>query len=873
MKFWRLILIASLSLLLSLGSSTLFAVNAEDSAIALLQQGKKYYDAQQFAQAAQTLQQALKISQNTKDILQQAQALTFTSLAQQKLGQWQPAQAAINQSLSLLKDLPPSLQVNQARAQAENAQAHLQLATGNGEAALAAWQNAELLYSQASDRTGVMGSQMNQALAMQSLGLYRRASKILTQLEQQIQQQPDSEFKVTGLLNLGNIYRQVRDLEQSQKILQNSLAIAQRVGLPQAESQVLLALGNTEVVLAKRAKAVNDTEFIQQYIKQGLNRYQQAEQITTSQLIKAQAKLNQFAVLIESQEFSSITNLIPEITNALQELPPSRSAIYARVNFAQNLIKFNPDYSEIQPILNTAIAQSKNLADKRAESYALGIFGEFYEKISAWEKAQKFTQSALIIAQANNASDIAYQWQWQMGRILQNQAEKTTNKRDANPEAIKYYTQAFNTLKDLRSDLVALNPEIQFSFRETVEPVYRQLVDLFLRSSEPSREDLKQARNIMESLQLAELDNFFGDACAKPVAVNIDDLDPNAAVIYPIILPDRLEVIIKLPGVDNLRHYANQNVSPMQVDETVQQLRQSAEKIISSLFRFKKQSQQLYNWLIKPFETELEITNNREQSQIKNLVFILDGSLRNLPMSMLYGGKNYLIERYAVSVTSGLQLLEPKPLKRENLNVLIAGATDAPSFQKAGLGTIESVALELTGIKQRVPHSQILENKKFIQENIRQEINSHTFNVVHLATHGKFSSNPEETYILDWQAQIRVKDLNELLRLDYPRMHKPIELLILSACETAKGDNRAALGLAGIAISAGARSTLAAVWQVNDASTAEFMIRFYQELNKPHITKAEALRNVQLAFLHQFPNTDFHRPYHWASFILVGNWL
>lgn len=873
MKFWRLIIIASLSLLLSVGSSTLFSVTAEDSAIALLQQGKKYYDAQQFAQSAQTLQQALKISQDSKDVLQQAQALTFTSLAQQKLGQWQQAQTAINQSLSLLKDLSPSPQVNQARAQAENTQAHLQLATGNGEAALAAWQNAELLYSQAGDRTGVMGSQMNQALAMQSLGLYRRASKIFTQLEQQIEQQPDSEFKVTGLLNLGNIYRQVRDLENAHKILQTSLAIAQRVGLPQAESQVLLALGNTEVALARRAKAVQDTEFIQQYIKQALNRYQQADEIAASQLIKAQAKLNQLAILIESQKFSSITNLLPKITIALQQLPPSRSAIYAHVNFAQNLIKLDNKSPEIPRLLNTAIAQSQNLADQQAKSYALGIFGELYEKKFIWDQAQKYTQSALIIAQASNASDIAYQWQWQMGRILQAQAEQASNQRNANPEAIKYYTQAFNTLNNLRSDLVALNPEIQFSFRETVEPVYRQLVDLFLRSSEPSREDLKQARNIMEALQLAELDNFFGDACAKPVAVNIDNLDPNAAVIYPIILPDRLEVIIKLPGVDNLRHYANQNVSQTQVDEAVNQMRQSAEKITSGIFRFKKQSQQLYNWLIKPFEAELEITSNREQSQIKNLVFILDGSLRNLPMSMVYSGKKYLIERYAVSVTSGLQLLEPKPLKRENLNVLIAGATDAPSFQKAGLGTIESVALELTGIKQRFPRSQILENKKFIQENLRQEINSHPFNVVHLATHGKFSSNPEETYILDWQAQIRVKDFNELLRLDYPRINKPIELLILSACETAKGDNRAALGLAGIAISAGARSTLAAVWQVNDASTAEFMIRFYQELSKPQITKAEALRNVQLAFLHQFPNTNFHRPYHWASFILVGNWL
>ncbi|NEO92452.1 MAG: CHAT domain-containing protein, partial [Moorea sp. SIO3G5] len=90
----------------------------------------------------------------------------------------------------------------------------------------------------------------------------------------------------------------------------------------------------------------------------------------------------------------------------------------------------------------------------------------------------------------------------------------------------------------------------------------------------------------------------------------------------------------------------------------------------------------------------------------------------------------------------------------------------------------------------------------------------------------------------------------------------------------ATGDKRAALGLAGIAIRAGARSTLATLWQVNDASTAEFMNQFYQQLKNPKLTKAEALRNAQLAFLKKtYPNTYYHRPYNWAPFILVGNWL
>ena len=148
---------------------------------------------------------------------------------------------------------------------------------------------------------------------------------------------------------------------------------------------------------------------------------------------------------------------------------------------------------------------------------------------------------------------------------------------------LNYYTQAFNTLNELRSDLVVLNPEIQFSFRESVEPVYRQLVDLLLQSPQPSKENLIQARNVIEALQLAELDDFFRDACATPEKVDIDNLDTSAAVIYPIILENRLEIILKLPGTNNLRHYAERDVSETQIDKAVQQLRRSLTRRSTSL--------------------------------------------------------------------------------------------------------------------------------------------------------------------------------------------------------------------------------------------------------------------------------------------------
>lgn len=214
--------------------------------------------------------------------------------------------------------------------------------------------------------------------------------------------------------------------------------------------------------------------------------------------------------------------------------------------------------------------------------------------------------------------------------------------------------------------------------------------------------------------------------------------------------------------------------------------------------------------MIKPFEVYLEIAESRDKSNIKTLVFVLDASLRNIPMASLYTGEKYLVERYAIALTPGLQLLDPKALSRERMNALLGGAVNAPSFQKETpvLGTLNNVEVELNEISKEIP-SRKLSEAKFNRTNIQNQINSYDFSIVHLATHGKFSSNPDETFILAWNERIKVKDLDKLLRQKNQPQSNPIELLVLSACQTAQGDNRAALGLAGVAVRAGARSTLA----------------------------------------------------------------
>ncbi|PSM45595.1 hypothetical protein C7Y66_29495, partial [Chroococcidiopsis sp. CCALA 051] len=513
----------------------------------------------------------------------------------------------------------------------------------------------------------------------------------------------------------------------------------------------------------------------------------------------------------------------------------------------------------IAQLLATAVHQSRSLGDKRAEAYAVGSLGSLYEQNRQWQNAQEVTEQALILSQAVNAPDITYRWQWQLARLLRTQGDT--------PGAIATYREAVKTLKALRNDLVAVNPEIQFNFRDEVEPVYRELVALLLsgqKSGETPQQNLAQARETIEALQLAELDNFFREACieAQPVAIdNVVDRDnPTAAVIYPIILPDRLEVILKIPQ-QPLRHYTIHQPQT-QVEQTVERLQRSLTepdrtKDVRTL------SQQIYSWLIQPIASELQ------QSGVKTLVFVPDGALRNIPMSALFDGKQYLVEKYAIAVSPGLQLINPQPISPTNLKALTAGLSVPPA--NSPFPPLPAVRLEFNLIQQAGVAIAELLDRAFTSKSLETKIDSTSFNVVHLATHGQFSSQAENTFILAADGPINVRKFDDLLRSRNRRRPNAIELLVLSACETAIGDRRAALGLAGIAVRAGARSTLASLWQIDDEATAIFIGEFYKQLTKTKLTRAEALRQAQLNLMKNYPN--YRRPGYWAAYVLVGNWL
>ena len=851
----------------------------------LLQQGIELYNTKQFSRAIALWQQATEAFELQKDRLNQALVWRYLSLAYQHLGQWQEAESAIGESLKLLeqqKNINNNPTYLDVLAKTLNTQGRLQWAKRQLNAALETWKKAAFIYEKAGNQTGVIGSLINCAQALQALGLSNQAAAELTKVEKILMQHPNSEIKATGFQNLGEVLRRIGSLKKSQEVLQKSWEIAKEFKL--SESGALLELANTERALGNRAIAIGKEEDDRRHTQAAINFYQKA---ATSPTLQLPAEINLLSLFIEMGKWTEAVEISTKIKQLTASLPPSQTTIFAQLNYARSLTCLIPNIepeslscmrrdrqeklrenlpkqsiinspaslSEIAEIIVTAIQQSKSLKDRKAESYALGQLGEIYELNQQWLEAQNLTQQALLLAEEIQAPEIRYRWEWQLGRLWEKQGDRK--------KAISAYREAVKTLKSVRDDLLIIDSDVQFSFRDNIEPIHRKLVDLLLRKEgkvEPSQTDIKEAIEVIDFLQVAELENYLSCNLSQRTQLNqAVNRDRKAAFIYPIILPDRLEVISNIPG-QNLQHHVTV-VKQAEVEKTAIKLRTNLlkrnrpEEVI-------KNSIQLYEWLIKPWEQDLE-----KSREVETLVFVLDGVLRNIPMSVLYDEKRqeYLMQKpYALALVPGLQLFDFRPLQREKLEVLTAGISERREVEQRNFDELPNVEEELQQIRKIVP-SALLLNPKFTETNLQQEINSGTFSAVHIATHGNFSSDPEETFILTYNQLLTSNELNNLLRVNNQNR---VELLVLSACETAQGDNRATLGLAGVAVRAGARSVLSTLWQVSDRSTAELMVQFYKELTNPKLTKAQALHQAQLALFQKYK-----APYYWAPYVLVGNWL
>jgi CHAT domain-containing protein len=429
-------------------------------------------------------------------------------------------------------------------------------------------------------------------------------------------------------------------------------------------------------------------------------------------------------------------------------------------------------------------------------------------------------------------------------------------------EAISAYRNSIYTLHSIRQEMSLCYGSPQISFRNSVEPIYFGFVDLLLQRAASEGKNgqdkpyLVEARETIEMLKISEIRDYFQDQCvdaARSRTTALDTVSKTAVVIYPIILPDRMELLVSLPS--GLKRFSVK-VSAETLTQEIRSFRWRSEKRTTR--EYLPHAQKLYDWLIRPLESDLK------SLAIDTLVFVPDGLLRMIPMSALHDGKQFLIHKYSIAITPGLNLTDPRPIKRENVKVLTAGLTDSVQ----GFPPLPDVSVELK-IIQNLYGGNLLLNRNFLAANLEKELKNQQFNIVHVASHGQFESDAKKSFVLTFDQKLTMDQLDQYVGL-FKFREDPLELLTLSACETAVGDDRAALGLAGVAIKAGARSALGTLWYINDQASSDLVAEFYRQLQDPSISRAIALQRAQLKML---DNRRYQHPGYWAPFLLINNWL
>jgi len=505
-------------------------------------------------------------------------------------------------------------------------------------------------------------------------------------------------------------------------------------------------------------------------------------------------------------------------------------------------------------LLTQAAEIAAEAKDERQRSYALGYLAELYEQEGRLPDAQSLGQRALRAGTLADAPDAVYRWQWLLGRLQQAQGETEA--------ALASYRAAATTVSQLRREL-ALSP---VDFRDVLgqdqNELYLELVDLLLRASageaDASRRQalLVEARNTLELQKNDELRDYFRDECLAVFQDTAPDSIPGALVIYPVPLPDRLEIIVG--GAGGLQRFATP-VDRETLRAEVRALRRELSDRTS--LDYELHAETLYEWIVRPLEPMLASTAP------ETLVFVPSGMLRTIPMGALRDpdSDHFLVQDYPIAIIPSLTLTDPRPIERGGVKLLAAGLSESVS----GYAALRNVDRELEAVEASFP-SRSLVNDQFVADRFEREVQARPFGIVHIASHGEFADDPSESFLLTYDGKLSMDRLARAVATSQFRQEQPLELLTLSACETAAGNDRAALGLAGIAVRSGARSALATLWAVEDRAASDLMIEFYRQLQDPEVSRAKALQRAQLKLL-TLP--VFQHPGYWSPFVLINSWL
>jgi len=654
---------------------------------------------------------------------------------------------------------------------------------------------------------------------------------------------------------LGNVYFQAHDFSKARPRLERSLSLAEKARSPMILAATANNLGNLDLASDDVADAVAAyTESIE------------AASAAGNVPLEVTARINKARALLRQEHLSGAVTDLETALQRTSDLPATSDTAYSQIAIGRVAYQaLGRSTRAARPKLTTlgeaafqrSLALADRLHDVRAGSLSDGYLAELYESEGRPGEAEVLTQRAIFLAQQIDASDLLYRWNWLDGRLA-----RAAGKRDV---AIEAYRRAVANLQAVRQDIPVDYTEGRSSFREILGPLYLELADLLLRAAadQPNAPDmpvmLGEARRTVEFLKTAEIRDYFKDQCLVPlesqkVTAAAAAQSSQTATLYPIVLPDRVELLV---AVANEQYRVTAAINEATLTAKVRDLRRRLETLGTR--EFFGPAQDIYEWLIRPLEPFFQAHD------VDTLIVVPDGPLRTVPFAALYDGKSFLIEHYAIATELGLTLMDPKPIARQPINALLSGL----SKPTQGYPGLPFVGGELALLRRMAATSTVLEDESFSLKRVEDDLQAVPFSVVHIASHAEFSSDPAKTFILTYDGRLTLAELETSVKYRSSR-DEPLELLTLSACQTAAGDDRAALGLAGVAIKAGARSAVASLWSINDEAASRVITVFYKSLQESNRSKAHALQLAQTALIH---DKRFGHPGYWAPFLLIGNWL
>jgi CHAT domain-containing protein len=673
-------------------------------------------------------------------------------------------------------------------------------------------------------------------------GLLLEAEPIL----RRIAQQDDPRGRAEAELALGNLLIQRRQRAEARETLSRAASQAQAI-----DALGLLARIENSLAHVHAAEGASDDAL------SAWNRAESHARGSEDLLLQIQVSRASYQSRQAPQE--GFQALVKALRSGLA-VEPGDVRDQALLSAAHQLVNAStpPMPGDWQHAIHSALtevsASAMQRGDARYHAQALGTLGHLYETQRRWQEALALTRQAIAALQQQQEPDLLFRWEWQRGRIL-----KAMNNSQ---QALAAYRRAVYRLESIREEIPVEYADGRSSFRETLEPLYLGLAELLLDEADQTSEEaeiarlLREARETQELLKVAELEDYFKDPCLASSAGSdkvLEQIQAGTAVLYPILLEERIVVILSDP--QRIRHFSVP-VTRQALNNTASEMRRHVQN--ARHFRFIRPAQQLYDWLMRPLEETLA------QWQIDTLVVVPDGKLRSLPFSALHDGNQFLIQRLAVVTSPGLRLTDPQPIAWDQSQVLLAGLSDAVQ----GFSPLPGVEQELTDLQGLTRGDAIL-NQEYQLDQLNHRLDQNPYQVLHLATHGQFTGDPEKNFVLTYDDKLTMSRLETLIA--GRGSDTPVELLTLSACQTALGDDRAALGLAGLAVKAGARSAIATLWLVNDEASAELMSSFYRNLYAADsLTKAKAMQQAQVALLSQPRHAH---PSFWSPFLLIGNWL